>query len=106
MSFKSALAIAEREFARRKDVFTRDAYAWALHRNGRSSEARSQIETALGIGIKDARMLYHAGAICASVGDRDAAAKYLRESLALNPHSTVASNARESLQQLGPEVAQ
>jgi tetratricopeptide (TPR) repeat protein len=103
---ESAMAIAEREFARRKDVFTRDAYAWALHRNGKASEARSQIETALGVGIKDARMLYHAGAICAAVGDRNAAAEYFRQSLALNPHSTVASKARESLQQLEPEVAQ
>jgi tetratricopeptide (TPR) repeat protein len=103
---ESALAIAEREFGRRKDVFTRDAYAWALHRSGKSSAARSQIEAALEVGIQDARMLYHAGAISAAVGDRDAATKYLRESLALNPQSPVAAKARESLEKLEPEVAQ
>jgi tetratricopeptide (TPR) repeat protein len=103
---EAALALGEREFARRKDVFTRDAYAWSLHRSGKSSAARPEIEAALAVGIKDARMLYHAGAICASVGDRESAARYLRESLALNPHSPVAAKARESLRQLEPEVAQ
>jgi hypothetical protein len=103
---ESALAIAEREFGRRKEVFTRDAYAWALHRSGKSSAARPQTEAALEVGIQAARMLYHAGAICAAVSDRDAAAKYLRESPALNPHSPAAANARESLETLEPEVAQ
>ena len=102
---ESALAIAEREMARRRDVFTRDAFAWALHRSGKSAAARGEIEAALAVGIKDARMLYHAGAISAASGDRKAALRYLEESLALNPYSPVATEARESLQQLEPQVA-
>ncbi len=102
---ESALAIGEREIARRRDVFTRDAYAWALHKSGKSSDARKEIEGALEVGIRDARMLFHAGAICAASGDRVAAARYFQESLALNPHSPVAGKARESLATLEPQIA-
>ncbi len=101
----AALAIAEREIARRRDVFTREVYAWALHRSGQSRAARPEIETALAVGIRDARMLYHAGAICAASGDREKASRYFRESLALNPYSPVAAEAREALQALEPQVA-
>jgi hypothetical protein len=50
-------------------------------------------------------MLYHAGEICVASGDREAALRYLRESLALNPYSSVATKALESLQRLEPQVA-
>src|SRR5690349_4880533 len=36
---EKALQVAEREYARRHDVYTLDAYAWALHRNGKDTEA-------------------------------------------------------------------
>ena len=55
-----ALTVAEKEFARRHDVFTLDAYAWALHVNGRDAEARKQIGTALAVGIRDPKMMRHA----------------------------------------------
>lgn len=90
-----ALVVAEREAARRRDVFTRDAHAWALHKNGRSDTAREEIESALKTGIRDARMLYHASEICAGLGDRDAALRYGKDSLTANPHSPVASKVRE-----------
>jgi tetratricopeptide (TPR) repeat protein len=96
----TALAVAEKETARRGDVFTRDAHAWALHKSGRSQRAREQIESALETGIRDARMLYHAGAICAGLGDRDAALRYGKDSLAVNPHSPVAAKARELVEAL------
>jgi tetratricopeptide (TPR) repeat protein len=102
---RSALAIGEREISRRRDVFTRDAYAWALHRSGKSGAARSEIEAALEVGIQNARMLYHAGAICAASGDPRSAEHYLRRSLDLDPNSTVAVKAREALARLGPEVS-
>lgn len=54
------LRIAEREARIRQDVFTRHALAWALHRNGRSAEARVEIEKALAVGIKDAEIARHA----------------------------------------------
>ena len=79
-----ALEVAEREYARRHDVFTLDGYAWALHVNGRDQEARKQIEAALAVGIRDANILRHAGEIALAVGDRAEAEKYLKQSVDLN----------------------
>jgi tetratricopeptide (TPR) repeat protein len=79
-----ALDIAKQEFAWRHDAFTLDAYAWALHMNGNNAEARKQIETALAVGIRDAKMLRHAGEIALAAGDDTTAERYLRESAELN----------------------
>jgi hypothetical protein len=64
-----ALEVATREFARRHDVFTLDSYAWALHVNGQDQEARKQIEAALAVGIRDAKLLRHAGEIALAAGN-------------------------------------
>jgi len=87
-----ALAIAEQEHTWRHDVYTLDAYAWALHVNGQDAEARKQIDAALAIGIRDARLFTHAGEIALKTGDRRAAERYLRQSLSL--HSTGSEQAR------------
>jgi Flp pilus assembly protein TadD len=79
-----ALDVARGEFARRHDVYTLDAYAWALHVNGQDAEARAQIDVALKVGIRDAKMLRHAGEIALQLGDRAAAQRHLQESAALN----------------------
>ena len=79
-----ALGVANREFARRHDIYTLDSYAWALHVNGDDQEARKQIEAALAVGIRDARMFRHAGAIALGTGDRAAARKYLQQAADLN----------------------
>jgi len=55
-----ALAIARREIARRHDVMTLDAYAWALAANGDYAEADRQIQAALETGVKDQTVLSHA----------------------------------------------
>jgi tetratricopeptide (TPR) repeat protein len=81
---EKALEVAKREFARRHDVFTLDSYAWALYGNGQCAEARKQIETALAVGIRDAKMFRHAGEIALNSGDRVAAERYLRKSAELN----------------------
>jgi Tfp pilus assembly protein PilF len=79
-----ALKVAEQEYAWRHDVYTLDAYAWALHANGQDMEARKQIETALAVGIRDARLFLHAGVIALKSGDRAAAERYLKQSAELN----------------------
>lgn len=79
-----ALEAARREFARRHDVYTLDSYAWALHANTDNQEARKQIEAALAVGIRDAKIIRHAGEIALSLGDRIAAEKYLHEAADLN----------------------
>jgi tetratricopeptide (TPR) repeat protein len=78
-----ALEVARQELAWRHDVYTLDAYAWALHVNGQDAEACKQIETALAVGVRDARIFRHAGEIALQLGDRAAGGKYLRESVEL-----------------------
>jgi tetratricopeptide (TPR) repeat protein len=95
-----ALAIAKREIARRQDVFTLDSYAWALYVNGQYGEARKQIETALAVGIRDARMFRHAGEISLQAGDRAAAERYLRQAAELN--SLGSERARTTLAAVSP----
>ena len=95
-----ALQVAQAERARRHDVFTLDAYAWALHVNGRDTEARTQIAAALALGIRDPKMLRHAGEIALSTGDRAAAEQYLLDSMKINTPGS--SQARELLASLSP----
>jgi tetratricopeptide (TPR) repeat protein len=97
-----ALRIARLEAARRHDVYTLDAFAWALHANGESAEARRQIEKALAVGIRDARFFYHAGEIALAMQDRDAAARYLKQSIDLNSHAECSAAARRALATLPP----
>jgi tetratricopeptide (TPR) repeat protein len=79
-----ALALAQQERARRKDIYTCDTLAWALYKKGQFVEAKAAADEALRLGTRDPRLLYHAGMIAHALGDRAAAAKYLRQSLALN----------------------
>jgi len=79
-----ALKVAEQEYGWRKDVYTLDAYAWALHVNGQDVEARKQIEISLEVGIRDAKLFRHAGEIALKLGDVAAAQRYLRQSAELN----------------------
>jgi tetratricopeptide (TPR) repeat protein len=93
-----ALNIAEEEHAWRHDVYTLDAYAWALHVNGRDKEARQQIETALAVGIRDAKIFNHAGEIALKLGDKAAAEHYLKMSADL--HATGSEQASLLLTQV------
>ena len=90
-----ALDIAKQEYARRHDVYTLDAYAWALHVNRQDADARKHIETALAVGIRDAKIFRHAGEITLQLGDRSAAERYLQNSVAL--HAPGSEQARTAL---------
>jgi tetratricopeptide (TPR) repeat protein len=93
-----ALRVANLEVARRHDVYTLDAYAWALAANGQYGEAKVQIEKAFRVGIHDAAFLYHAGVIASRLNDRSVAQGYFKASLDLNPVSTVSAAARQELE--------
>ena len=99
---EKALEVAQREIARRHDVFTLDSYAWALYGNGEYVEARKQIETALAVGVRDAKIFRHAGEIALKSGDRAAAEHYLREAAELN--SVGSEQARITLASLTQEM--
>jgi tetratricopeptide (TPR) repeat protein len=57
------LALAQREIARRGDVYTREAYAWALFKNGKRAEARKEIAAVLAVGVQHPRVLERAALI-------------------------------------------
>ncbi len=69
---EEALRLARQEIARRHDVYTLDAYAWALYANREYAEARKQIERALAVGLHDSGMLHHAEAIRSALHEPDA----------------------------------
>ncbi|MEO5742249.1 MAG: tetratricopeptide repeat protein [Vicinamibacterales bacterium] len=62
---KDALRIARMEVARRQDVYTLNAYAWALHVNNEHQSAQQFIDRALAVGIKDPSILSRARLIAA-----------------------------------------
>ena len=63
-----ALQLAERELKDRSDVFTLDAYAWALLAAGRVEEANTVMTRALSAGTDDARLFMHAASIASASG--------------------------------------
>jgi tetratricopeptide (TPR) repeat protein len=63
---REALRVAGLELARRRDVYTREAYAWALFESGRWQEARSEYEEVLALGIRNPKLLERAAAACLS----------------------------------------
>jgi tetratricopeptide (TPR) repeat protein len=81
---RKGLDIAKRQFSWRHDVFTIDSYAWALHVSGQDEEARKQIESALSVGIRDSKLIRHAGEIALAMGDKTAAKRYLKQAVDLN----------------------
>jgi tetratricopeptide (TPR) repeat protein len=87
-----ALALAEGERKVRGDIYTDDAVAWALYRNGRFAEARTSIEHARRLGTLDARLLFHQGAIAIASGD-GGGKKVVLDALKLNPKFDVSGAA-------------
>jgi tetratricopeptide (TPR) repeat protein len=81
-----ALKLVEAEKKTRGDIYTDDTYAWALYRNGRFAEAQKAIDHATRLGTKDARLLYHAGAIRVAAGHVQDGRKLVQRALDLNPH--------------------
>ena len=80
-----ALAIAEKEHAARRDVFTADIYAWCLYKKGNFAEAQKIMQEALRMKTKNALFFYHAGMIEKSTGNDKAAKDFLQKALQLNP---------------------
>jgi predicted Zn-dependent protease len=58
-----ALALARSEAARRRDVQTVGALAWALYRSGRAAEAQKEMQGALAVGTRDPELRRRADVI-------------------------------------------
>jgi tetratricopeptide (TPR) repeat protein len=80
-----ALKIGEQEFDVGHSFQTLDAYAWALQRNGRLKDAKTQIDRVLTAGARDPDYFCHAARIAESLGDQAGAKHYANESARLDP---------------------
>lgn len=97
-----ALAIATREHAARKDIYTADIYAWCLYKKGDFPAAKTAINEAMRLKTKDALFFYHAGMIEKGLGNKKAAKDFLQKALKTNPSFDLlqAEKARTALQEL------
>ncbi len=96
-----AVRLAQAERAVRGGPYTEDALAWTLFRAGRLDEAGVAASRAIALGTPDARLLWHAGAICLARGERREGAALLRRALRLNPAFDLAG-AEEARRLLAP----
>jgi tetratricopeptide (TPR) repeat protein len=80
-----ALALAQEDAKQRQDLYTQDALALALWRNGKLPEAEVLVGKMLALGTPDPKLLAHGGLILADAGKPDLARPLLEKALALNP---------------------
>jgi tetratricopeptide (TPR) repeat protein len=86
LKLPEALRLAQKELEVRHDVYTWDALAWALYKNGKLEEAAEASEKAMRFGTRDPLLLFHAGMIAEGLGRREQALGELKEALNINPH--------------------
>ena len=80
-----ALQAAEAGIRIRPFLEMDDAYAWALHVNGRDAEALTWSNKALATGMRNALFHFHRGMIEILLGQQDAARADLTTALSINP---------------------
>ncbi len=85
-NLEESLTLARKEFEVRSDIYTWDALAWALYKNGKYSEAQEAMPHALRLGTRDATLLFHAGMIASKLGHETEAAQQLQAAIEINPH--------------------
>jgi tetratricopeptide (TPR) repeat protein len=83
---RQALQAAESVWRERRSVQVEDAYAWALHVNGRDQQALQHARAAAALGTRSALFAYHRGMIEHALGMRSAAKKSLTRALSINPY--------------------
>jgi len=89
IKLREALELARNELAVRHDIYTWDALAWVLYKNGQFSEAGQAMEKALSLHTNDPQLLFHAGMICHSLAKEVEAEDFLHRALKTNPHFDV-----------------
>ena len=107
MKSAEALDLAKKEFEVRHDVYTYDALAWALYKNGKLAEAAEASEKATRFGTRDPLLLFHAGMIAERMGQAEKARSELQQALQINPHFHLiyAVTAQQQLNALGMQSA-
>ena len=101
-----ALTLARKEFEVRHDIYTWDALAWALYKNGKYQEASDAMDHALRPGARDALLFFHAGMISSRLGQSSQAKKRLQTALSINPqfHVIYSDVARQHLKTLDAQT--
>ncbi len=102
LKLDESLALAHKEFEVRHDIYTWDALAWALYKNGKYQEASDAIDHALRPGTRDALLFFHAGMIASRLGQTTQAKERLQTALSINPqfHVIYSGVARQQLKML------
>ena len=106
LKLEEALALAHKEFEVRHDIYTWDALAWALYKNGKYQEASDAIDNALRPGTRDALLFFHAGMIASRLGQTSQGKERLQTALQINPqfHVIYADVALQQLKVLQEQV--
>jgi tetratricopeptide (TPR) repeat protein len=86
MKLGEALALARKEFEVRHDIYTWDALAWALYKNGKYQDAQDAMRHVLHFGTRDAMLLFHAGMISSGLGETVQAQQPLSDAVRITPH--------------------
>ncbi|HEX2676621.1 MAG TPA: tetratricopeptide repeat protein, partial [Polyangiales bacterium] len=79
-----AVRLAQLAFAERQDCYSKDVLAFALFRSGELQEAKRLAGEAIALGVRDARLLYHAGMIFRAAGAAAEGVKLMHDALRLN----------------------
>ncbi len=97
-----ALELAKNELEVRGDIYSYDALAWALYKNGKFGEAGEAMKRAMQLGTPEASFYYHAGLIANALGKKEEARTQLKKALELNPNfdARQAQVAGKTLQEL------
>jgi tetratricopeptide (TPR) repeat protein len=85
MKLAQAVDLARKELELRQDIYTWDALAWVLYKNGQFPEAATAMAKALRLHTNDSLLLFHAGMIFRSVGMDSKAEASLHLALQINP---------------------
>jgi tetratricopeptide (TPR) repeat protein len=96
------LDLARKELEVRHDIYTWDALAWLLYKNGRLQEAAEATDKALVLHTSDSLLLFHAGIIYHAVAKDSEAEDFLSRALQTNPHFHLfhAETARRTLEDI------
>jgi tetratricopeptide (TPR) repeat protein len=93
-----ALELMQTEIPVRGDVYTWDAYAWVLFRNGRLEEAKAASAMAVKLRTPEPCFYYHASKIALALGDQKSAREFSDRLRSLNARFDFAKTEMASAQ--------
>jgi tetratricopeptide (TPR) repeat protein len=91
-----ALSLAIARSAEYQDCDTLDVFAWALYTNGRFSEAKTQMDRALAVGVRSPLYFCHALQIASKLNDTAAAQMYRKELAEFGPNTCPVERVRDA----------